>query len=36
MYWGYVVAFGESRPLGAGASINALIKIKPPRGKLSL
>ncbi|MBZ4417959.1 AHH domain-containing protein [Myxococcus sp. RHSTA-1-4] len=36
VYWGYVVRFGESRPLDAGASINALIKIKPPKGKLSL
>ncbi len=34
-YWEYVVRFGESRPLGAGASINALIKLKPPRGKLN-
>jgi hypothetical protein len=34
-YWGYIVAFGESRPLGNGASINALIKLKPakPRWK---
>lgn len=30
-YWDYVVRFGESRPLGIGASINALIKIKPPK-----
>lgn len=35
MYWGYVVRFGERRPLGAGASINALIRIKPPKDKLS-
>lgn len=36
VYWDYVVRFGESRPLGAGANINALIKIKPPTGKLNL
>lgn len=35
-YWEYVVRFGESQPLGAGASLNALIKLKPPRCKLSL
>jgi hypothetical protein len=34
-YWGYVVRFGESRPLGLGASINALIKIKPPKPRWS-
>lgn len=32
-YWGYVVRFGESRPLGVGASINALIKVKPQRSR---
>lgn len=35
-YWEYVVAFGESRPLGDGASINALIKIKPRKGRRQL
>ncbi|QSQ23714.1 AHH domain-containing protein [Pyxidicoccus parkwayensis] len=28
-YWEYIVRFGESRPLGQGATINALIKLKP-------
>jgi hypothetical protein len=34
-YWHYIVAFGESRPLGEAATINMLIKLKPakPRWK---
>lgn len=35
-YWEYVVAFGENRPLGAGASINTLIKLKPRKGRHQL
>ncbi|QSQ22276.1 AHH domain-containing protein [Pyxidicoccus parkwayensis] len=35
-FWEHVVTFGESRPLGFGANINELIKVKPSKGKLTL